>query len=453
MSTHRTRLILATLAVLLTATFAYAPSALADRRSSLSGNLLIKDTDDMFFFPHTALEHVRLVTFDLALSGDDPTSGDLPGDALGTTASFGNAGLVFGSEATALGLFTHRSDTWGALVPAYYLGGDIDYLSGTSGALGWDLWPTPRLNRPSGGETLLNPLQWIDLLAAFQLGASPLGFRLSIGHNRANATTDADGDIFIDENTVWGVNAVVGYGLRGALNLDIGAEIGYGTQDWLNDDDGDPVDISTATGFNFSAMVRGFSNMARGVDLGFTGLLFFRNYSSTVDYENGPDDGADANLFGLDVGAGPLYHIDEKFNVAAHATLGFHRYFQDDSVETDPEDDADNPFGFGGQYTTSSVLIPGLKISGEYRVFDWLWLRTGAQYFYSFQFASFEPAQDTFTDANRTISGFRWVSGAGVVWQGLELNGTFQAPFMLSGPNFIGGGSGMFGHLNVQYRF
>jgi len=453
MSTHRARLIVATLAILLAATFAFAPAAHADRRSALSGNLLIKDTDDMFFFPHTALEHVRLVTFDLALGGDDPTSGTLPNDALGSTAHFGSAGLVFGSEATALGLFTHRSDTWGALVPAYYLGGDIDTLSGTSKQAGLDLWPVPNHNRPTGGEELLNPLQWIDLLAAFQLGASPLGFRLSVGHNRANSTTDADGDIFVNENTVWGVNAVVGYGLRGALNLDIGAEIGYGTQDWLSDQDGDPVDVSSATGFNFSAMVRGFSNMARGVDLGFTGLLFYRSYSSTVDYENGASDGSDSNLFGIDLGAGPLYHIDDKFNIAAHATLGFQRYFQDDSVETDAEDDVDAPGTYGGQFTTNSVIIPGLKISGEYRVFDWLWLRTGAQYFYDFRFSSYEPDQNTITDESLTLSGFRWVSGAGVVWQGLEMNGTFQAPFIFSGPNFIGGGSGMFGHLNVQYRF
>lgn len=447
MSNQRTRLLVATFAVALLSTMAFAPTAHADRRSSLGGNLLIKDTDEIFFFPQNALEHVRLVTFDLALGGDNPTSGNLPNDALGATSQFGNAGLIFGDDKSALGIFTHRSDTFGALVPGYYLGGDIDSVSGTADALQLNLWPTPQtFTRPSGGEDLLTPLQWIDLMGAFDVGGSPLGFRLSIGHHQDNSTTDNDGDIFINDNSVWGVNAVVGYSLRGANELDLSVELGYGSQSFTDDQDGDPVNVSSATGFNFAAMARGFSNMAKGVELGYTGLLYYRSYSSTVDYEDGISDGADASLLGLDVGAGPLYHVDDKFNIAAHAGLGIQYANQNPSVETDPEDDGQELSRFG-------LVIPSLKLSGEYRVFEWLWLRTGAQYFYQFNFVSDQPGQDAFRDTSETISGFRWVSGVGVVLGDLELNGTFKAPFMLSGPNFIGGGSDMFAHLNVQYRF
>jgi len=57
-----------------------------------------------------------MVTVVLALAGDNPTSGSLPNDALGAPSQLGNAGLIFGDDKSALGLFTHRSDTFGALV-------------------------------------------------------------------------------------------------------------------------------------------------------------------------------------------------------------------------------------------------------------------------------------------------------------------------------------------------
>ena len=49
-----------------------ASTGFAARRSSLGGNLLIKDTDDVFFYPHRVAEYNRLVTFDL---GTDNSSG------------------------------------------------------------------------------------------------------------------------------------------------------------------------------------------------------------------------------------------------------------------------------------------------------------------------------------------------------------------------------------------
>ena len=43
---------------------AVASNAHADRRSSLAGNLLIADQDDVYMYPQLTLEHRNLVSFD-----------------------------------------------------------------------------------------------------------------------------------------------------------------------------------------------------------------------------------------------------------------------------------------------------------------------------------------------------------------------------------------------------
>ena len=44
-----------------------SPSSAVSRRSSLAGNLLIPDTDDIFIFPHLVTDHKRMVTFDMEI--------------------------------------------------------------------------------------------------------------------------------------------------------------------------------------------------------------------------------------------------------------------------------------------------------------------------------------------------------------------------------------------------
>ena len=60
---------------------AVASPSFAARRSSLSGNLLIQDQDDIFFFPHLVNAHKRMVTFDF-----------------GSNSGIGSGGMVFGNE-------------------------------------------------------------------------------------------------------------------------------------------------------------------------------------------------------------------------------------------------------------------------------------------------------------------------------------------------------------------
>ena len=432
----------------LAATFALAPEANADRRSSLSGNLLLEDTDDVFFFPHRALDNVHLITFDLALGGV-ATPNELP-TAGGTTSGFGSAGILLGDESLALGAFTHRSDTLSSLPAAYYLGGDIDTLYGNQAA--FQIWPLTNFALPAvAGGNLVNgatasvPLQWLDLVATMNSGGTPLGLRLSVGLNLNNSNYDDDGDITFHDNTAFAVNAIAGMGLRGDLNLDLSAELSFGSQSFTEDIDGDPVNTFGSTGFSLAAMARGFSNMGKGVDMGFTGLLYFQSSSGFIDFSdvNGPDDGFDANSFGLDVGAGPKYYVEDHFNIAAYGTLGVRREF----VEPSTEGEAD-------ERTDFSVVVPGFKLAAEYYMFNWLWFRTGAQYHYRLVFRT-APTGDNniFHDQTFTQSGFRWASGVGIEWEQLRINGTFNTPFLLDGPNFIGGGTGMFGMIQTEYNF
>jgi hypothetical protein len=185
--------------------------------------------------------------------------------------------------------------------------------------------------------------------------------------------------------------------------------------------------------------------MAQGVDLGIVGLLYYRSMTGERLFDDDSDNDFNFDLFsfGLDAGAGPRYHLDEKFTISAYGTMGIR--IEDD----EPNDNVDFD-----EASRTLIGIPMLKISGEYQLFDWMILRTGAHYVYNFTFTDREIANNTDQSDGFTASSFRWVSGVGIIWNGLELNGTFNAPFLLNGPEFVGGGNtGMFALLNAQYAF
>lgn len=420
------RTLLPLLAALL-ASLALAPEALADRRSSLGGNLLIHDQDDVLVFPHTALDHLRLITFDVAQDG-----------AVGANGVTGNAGAILGDPGFAFGVYTHRFDQTEVLRHAYYSFGDIDVLGA----------PSPFSLSPKDDQGVILPLQWIDVVTAFEVGGNPLGIRLSLAYND-NSQENTNGDATnTTDNSAFGLNLVAGYGMKaGDLKLDLAAEISYGSQSFEDNPDGDNndtlVDIDNLP--TLALMARGTMPMAKGVDLGLVGLL---DYSSTTRVNDPAGDesksGYATNTLGLDVGAGPVYHVDKKFTVAAYGTVGLRLANHDPNINSDADND---------QFSSFSLVLPQFRISGEYRVFDWLLLRSGAQYAYTFNFTDQEQGEDAVTSNSVTASGYRWIAGVGIDLDELQLNGTFNAPFLLNGPNFIGGGENMFAMLNVSYDF
>ena len=89
-----------------------ASPGFAARRSSLGGNLLIKDMDDIFFLPQRVVDYNRTLTFDY-----------------GSSNGLGSGGMIFGNENMTFGAFAHRSDFLAAIPNAFGTIGDIQTLS------------------------------------------------------------------------------------------------------------------------------------------------------------------------------------------------------------------------------------------------------------------------------------------------------------------------------------
>jgi hypothetical protein len=431
------RLLTATLAITLV-TLTLSPSANADRRSSLGGNLLIEDPDDVLIFPHTALKHTRLYTIDLALN--DVGGGDLDG-AFG---AIGNTGLIIGDESFALGVFAHRSDFVNNLATAFSTFGDIDSLVLTGGGLVGN--PSP-VGFPFG-EPFSSPLQWVDVVTAFDLGGSPLGVRLSLGHADNSSEAKAGDAVNINDNSATVLNLLVGYGMGDdeGFKLDLAAELSFGFQNLTTDPDGDAItEESTSNIPSISLLARGKSNLAKGVDLGFIGLLDFRSASSESNEQPANNvSGTSASTIGLEAGAGPIYHVADRFTISAYATLGFRNIGEDPETNSEVQND---------EVSTNIITLPQLRISAEFYVFDWLLLRTGAQFVYAFAMTSQQAGENNENSTSTAGSLYRWVSGVGIDLGDLQINGTLNHDFLLDGPNFIGGGEGMFAMMNLTYDF
>jgi len=175
MRTH-TKQIFIFLVTSLTA-LAIASTAHADRRSSLAGNLLITDQDDIYIYPQLSLKYRNMVSFDYfpgatlsqvlgASSGDSNPSEPQPSNNTNNAAnnvvisgpgaltgrdeatqlegavqngdlSMGGAGLLlFGQENFAFGISSHREDIFGATPQAFLGVGDLQ-LYGNSRLSTW----------------------------------------------------------------------------------------------------------------------------------------------------------------------------------------------------------------------------------------------------------------------------------------------------------------------------
>src|SRR5688572_9290771 len=89
----RSRKLLVGIASIAATSTLFMDTAHADRRSGLSGNLLIQDPDDLFPFPQYALMHRNMIRLDY-----------------GGSATSGNGVLTLGNENMAFGVALHRGD-------------------------------------------------------------------------------------------------------------------------------------------------------------------------------------------------------------------------------------------------------------------------------------------------------------------------------------------------------
>lgn len=440
---------LRTLAVAITAAtlvvVAYAPAAHADRRSSLGGNLLIEDQDDVFAFPHLATKYARTLSLDLGLGGDPGTLGSAGRSAPGTpvpgSAAYGSAGIILGDDALAIGVFAHRGDIVNNLAFTALSFGDVEMLAVSGGGGGTGVIPGVW---PRNGVALLPPINFVDTVVGF--GDSNFGLRLSLGVNTTGQSTKTGGDTDEVDNTTFAANLIASYGLKGEMDIDLAAEIGFLSQSAENKPAGGDAQTDSATNIpSISLLARGTSPMAKGVDLGFLALLDYRSGSDEQDDGSGGNaTGSSMSTLTLLVGAGPVYTVKEKFTISAYAALGVGYDSTDPQTNSDVKDD---------EISTLSLLLPQLKLSGEFYATDWLVLRAGAEYAWALSSTTTQGGPDNEQTVTSTLYGFRWITGVGLDFGDLEINGVLNPEFALNGPNFIGGTSGTFVLVNLSYDF
>lgn len=373
----------------------------AARRSSLSGNLLIPDQDDIFFFPQLVTKHNRMVTFDF-----------------GTSSSLGSGGLVFGNEDVVLGAFTHRSDFIGALPSAFLTNGDINNI-GEGGSL--DIF---------GG---LGPeaLNWIDVLAGFNVGETPMGVRFSLGRN----ATDNGADPAV-ESDVTALNVIVGVTLDN-FDSDAAVEFAYAS---ASDTPAPPALESEVSPFGIAFGVRRRAGEpSDDLALGWVGM--FNWISGSLD-QGGTEIG-DGNQFNVVLGAGPIYRPNDRSTVAMYGTFEYDRSQFEAGTETDTE---------------TNLTIPGWNIAGEFELASWCQFRAGMRSRYIFVSDETEdtaPDPDVSVNAKSNELSFEWTTGLGFNVGGLQIDAFLNPDVITTGTDLLGeGGDGtVFGMVSTTLRF
>ncbi len=445
-----------------------ATSAFADRKSSLAGNILIEDSDDVFFFPQTALKHRNLVNFDLAVStGAQTTPNDESGSInVGENTMRGSGLLLFGEEGFAFGISTHRQDTFGS-APQGFLGvGDLQLYNATSlGAWGINgpSNPTPggivdpnMISQGAGaaGAAFLQPLQMADVILAFGLGEqNSLGLRLSVGQANASGRLLGanDSDITNSWNTT-AINLSAGFSHKSDIQFDLGLELGlaFFSNSFTTTAQTPDYNDSASLAPSLSLYGRTMIPLRDSVKLGALAIVHL-NSSSMTD-ETGVEPGTNTdpldfsttsfNLF-IETGAGPVYELPDSTVISAYATLGFgvsSFAFESDDIDV----------------SSTTLVLPGFRLALEHTIVEWLTFRSGlsSRYNFNFQTKNFDDIGTPNEQTSGSSYEFLWSAGVGLNFGNFTFDGTFQAPFLTDGPSFLGGkDNGVFGLVAVGYKF
>jgi hypothetical protein len=383
---------------------AVASPSFAARRSSLSGNLLIQDQDDIFFFPHLVSMHNRMVTFDFG-----PSS---------TTNWLGSGGMAFGDERFTIGLFAHRSDFLGALQSAYNTRGDIDNV-------GFD----GEIDVPPGVGP--NALNWIDVLAGFEAWGNPWGVRFSVGRNNDDPNA---ADIASD---VSAFNVIVGTRLQQWGATDVSVEFS-----WASESDQVAAGTTDASPVHFAVGIR--HTAADESDALFFGWLGEIAYTSgSADFTPvpaGPGTSGDFSNLNLVLGAGPVYKPNDRTNVAMYGTFEYNQDETDDATVKD---------------THTESVIPGWNVAAEVEIASWLQFRSGLRS----KFVFFTEEHD-FADVNTPDTqdknnrlDFDWSTGIGVRWGNFTFDGYFDPAVITTGTDLLGNASQLFGLVTTTLHF
>ena len=110
----------------------------------------------------------------------------------------------------------------------------------------------------------------------------------------------------------------------------------------------------------------------------------------------------------------------------------------------------------GEDCKTSTLILPGFQLGGEYWLEDWVSIRAGAQY--TMTSASESVIAETVppnkvTDRARQDGAFGWSAGVGVKLEDFRFDGVLQDSWLTDGPLLLSQDSGLFTGVSASYRF
>lgn len=396
-------------------------AAHADRRTSLGGNILIEDPDDLFPFPQYTLKHRNMIRLDY---GATSTANNAGGDAAG------NGVLTLGNDEHAFGVAVHRGDLLTPDVVGFNQ--ELAWLSGVEGVNPFGNaanagFPGPEAVDADAGLVL--PATVMDLSYATSLGSNPFGIRLGFGRG-VQALKNDDDEVTKGAQTFFaaqlGYSSLPATGLRWDGSANAVFAFGKATDD----------DIEQNSGWNLrlGALGRAYYPINELVDIGMIGNLSLDNEHTE---DGAPSDKSNDFAFGLMAALGPSIHLER-------AKLGAYGGFRMRVGKLEPngnvEDDEVNRLRFAA---------PLVNLAVEVQVLDWLFVRTGAEYAWELRRDGSEGEKQRVAD-----SAFRWSAGLGMAKAGFSFDGVITNELMTSGPNFIGGATpGFLAMASMTYKF
>lgn len=246
-----------------------AMDAQAARRSSLAGNQLINDADDMFAFPQLSMKYKNRVIFDLGQGGDE-----------------GSGSITFGDNMV-----------W------QFNTGKGEYQNTAS----WAWGGTDRY--PYGFGNWGN--EWWDVGFATHLGDTPFGVKVNWQKDCNESYNEGDTEPWQDNST-----SMMGFQVGATIGeVELAAEVGFGSYT-DNAVTVAPTDINDESSFYFTLLARG----------GFEGGGI--NWRYIGAFSSGSIDPKEANvasnsMTGFRASIGPVFGTPGEWEVAANMSFDY----------------------------------------------------------------------------------------------------------------------------------
>jgi len=393
----------------------FASAGFAARRTSLAGNLLIKDRDDVFFMPQSIRDYNRMVTFDF-----------------GTSMTLGNGGLVFGTgEQVVWGLFAHKTDFIGAIPTAFAVPGDAAILN-SSGSNNFGGAYLPFGYSGALTSPYMAPLNWIDVIAGFGSDEMPWGVRFSLGAD--SQTTEPAGGTKAENNSI-AFNVVAGTTVN--EDVEVSAEISFASATVKNPV-GTAVDKNEISPFQFAVAVRRTaSEEQEDLQLGYLGQFYYATGTDKFTPATGTGTDTDNTALGLTVGAGPVYTPHERTSVACYGTFEWMKVTQKTG---------------GAEYKDQAIVIPGLNIATEVELSSWAQARAGLRSQYALNSHEMPNGTNKDKSSDRSLS-YDWYTGLGISIDNFMFDGYFNPSVLTTGTDLLGSASQLFGMVTATFMF